>query len=114
MRRLAWAAVILVLVGCAPSLVPSLSRSGDDVVVTVSAARDVFDVQLVILSAVTGDARCSAFAGDLVCVLGDFSARKVESVLVQGDVDEVFCVAYGFVSENRSLTSYRSFACAVH
>jgi hypothetical protein len=114
MKKLfALAALLLLLTACVPALTPILERQDADVLVSVVTTRAVYDVQLVILSASTSDARCTAFSSDLVCELGDFSARKETSLVVQGPVGEVSCVAYGFLREDLSMSSYRPFACAV-
>ena len=113
MRIAAVLLLTLILAACVPSLTPILERQNGDVLVTVVTTRNVFDVQLVILNAVTSDTRCTAFTNDLVCELGNLSARKTESFLVQGPEGQVSCVAYGFLREDLSMQSYRPFACAV-
>lgn len=113
MRIVSVIVLALTLVACVPALTPILERQESDVLVSVVTTRAVYDVQLVILNASTSDARCTAFSSDLVCELGDFSARKETELVVQGPVGEVSCVAYGFLREDLSMSSYRPFACAV-
>lgn len=101
------------LTACAPALTPVLERGNGAVVVSVDAARPVYDVQLVVLNAVTGDFRCEAFGSDLVCLLGDVVPSGEVLVVVEGALGEVSCVAYGFLRADLALSSYRPFTCVV-
>ena len=106
-------AVLLLVVACAPALTPVISRSNGEVDVVLSAARSVYDVQVVVLNASSDDFRCVAFESDLVCSVGSISARKEVSFTVVGEPGMVSCVAYGFTRVDLSMASYRPFACVV-
>lgn len=111
MRRLALLLVVL-LVGCAPALAPTLEREADAVTVVVAANEAVYDVTLSVLNVTSEDERCAPIGPDIGCALGDIMAG--ESVIVAGTASgEVHCVAFGFKNESLSLSSYQPWRCEV-
>jgi hypothetical protein len=113
-RFVTFAFVILLLTGCVPALTPFLTAENDAVTVTLRPARAVYDVNVVILNVRSSDERCVQFTSDVVCGLGNLSARKTIVLTGVRNADErVSCVAYGFLSEMLTMDSYRPFACAV-
>lgn len=113
MRRLTlFLLTLLVLVGCAPVLSPTLQRDADTITVVVTANADAYEVTLQVLEATTEDSRCGPIGPDFACVLGDILAD--ESVIVSGTATgTVHCVAFGFSNESRSINSYRPYPCKV-
>lgn len=113
MKRLVLLALVVLLTACVPALVPTLERLNGNVLITLQPARNVYDVQVIVLDAVSEDIRCAQFESDLVCALGDLRAREKVLIGVVGEVGRVSCVAYGYLREDLRVSSYRPFACAV-
>lgn len=118
MRRFALAFVaLLVLVGCAPVLSPTIERVDDSVTVTVTANRPAYSVTLSVLNVTSEDERCGPIGPDIGCVLGDIS--EGQSVVVEATMnterlaDAAHCVAFGFSDPNLNVGSYRPYPCEV-
>jgi hypothetical protein len=103
--------LLVLLVGCAPALAPSLERQNGLVLVSVPANQPVYQATVTILGAVTSDPRCTSIGPDAWCLLGDLAKREVAFVMVAGEPGQVACTAAGFLSEDLALASYRPFAC---
>lgn len=113
MKRLLAGLLLLTLAACVPSLAPQVERDGELVSVRIAPERDLFDVTLSVKHATTDDARCVVLnVTDLGCVLGDLSAGSETTVRVAGEPGSVSCVLFGYVSERRGATDYRSFPCS--
>jgi hypothetical protein len=105
--------LILLLTGCFPAVTATHARLNGDVTVTVESRRGLFDAHVIVLNASTEDERCgvSDDGSDLLCVIGDVPAGESVTILVRSD-GLVYCVAYGHVSDELGLLTYRAFACA--
>ena len=113
MRRFALAFVaLLVLVGCAPVLSPTIERVDDSVTVTVTANQPAYSVTLSVLNVTSEDERCGPIGTDIGCVLGDI-AEGGNAVVLGTANGEVSCVAFGFSDPGLAIGSYRPYPCRV-
>jgi hypothetical protein len=113
LRLVTLAALALVLVACAPALAPRHERVDGSVIVTVAANQPVYQVSLTVLDGATDDERCIAMETDAWCLLGDMAQGQVETVVVTPHNGPVYCTSAGYLEADRSVASYRAFACRV-
>lgn len=102
----------LLLAACAPALAPQIERANGDVLITLTANQPVYSVSVTILDAVTADDRCTSVDSDSWCLVGDLERGQTITIAATGEFG-VACTAAGYLDENRSLGSYRPFACRV-
>ena len=109
--RLATAiAVALLLVACAPALLPQIERENGTVTLDVTANQDVWSVSATILDATTTDERCTPIDADAWCYLGALEKGEVVTITVEGP-PPVVCTAAGYLTSTLEFGSYRAFAC---
>jgi hypothetical protein len=101
----------LLLAGCAPSILGTPERQGDQVTITVQVTQPFYDVNVTILNATSEDVRCLGVDGDLSCSVGDLTPGAGAVIVVGGAPGSVGCITSGFTDPGRAITSYRTFTC---
>jgi hypothetical protein len=99
----------LALTACAPAMLPTHTRTGDVVVVSITANAPLYQTTVTILDAHTSDLRCTDFGDAVWCFVGDLAAGDTARIEVTGY--GVACTAAAYLSADLHLRSYRPFAC---
>jgi hypothetical protein len=108
--RLAAIAAVLLLAACTPAMLPSHTRTGDVVVVSITATVPLYQATVTILDARTSDLRCTPVEpGAVWCFLGDLDAGQTERITVTGY--GIACTAAAYLQDDLNLRSYRPWAC---
>ncbi len=117
------ALLALVLSACFPAATVRHAYDQDTgtVTITATATRTIYGAELSIINAITTDPRCvPSGERDASCSLGDLSPGATVTILgglhAEPDPDpmiarDAFCLMYGFIAPERSITNVRTFAC---
>jgi hypothetical protein len=97
------------LTACTPAMLPSHTRDGENVVVSITATVPLYQATVTILNARTSDLRCTVFDDAAWCFLGDMVPGDTARVVTFGY--GVSCTAAAYLAEDMNLRSYRPFAC---
>jgi hypothetical protein len=107
--RLAAILAVVLLAACTPAMLPSHTRTGDVVTVSITATVPLYQATVTILDARTSDLRCTPVDGAAWCFLGDLAAGDTARIEVTGY--GIACTAAAYLESDLRLASYRPFAC---